>query len=283
MEAPNWDCTKAEFTRLLLLDGRTADSVRTYISNFRLYFFWCLERELHPGLASSEAFALFYTGQIRSDLSRKTVRNRLNACRAYYRLIKATPDPTADVKAPNVKTMPKRPVPIEDQRRIVYGAPSRRDEAMWRCLIDTGMRVGELAKMKIENINWRENLVLIDGKGAKQREVWISDETLQMIRSYIGSRYHGPVWLNQYGAPITRDAARKNFAKLAKRQGVRAHPHQLRATFANAFLKAGGDLGALRVAMGHSDIATTAHYAAGTENERALAWMRQLNLSSRLV
>lgn len=283
MEALNWSLTASGFATHLLATGKSPETLRTYVSALRIFYVWAVAHEIAPAHATREHYLLFHAEQLAARLSFNTVRNRLHAARSYYNWLGADPNPTEGITVPRTKALPKKPIPIEDQRRIVYGARSLRDEAMWRTLIDTGVRIGELATIKIENIDWHTNLILIVGKGSKERIVWVSDETLAMIREYLAGRRHGPCWLTQDGNPVTRDRARKNFAKLVKRQRVTAHPHQVRATFANEWLRAGGDLGALRVAMGHSDVSTTLLYAAGTENERALATMRALNLTSRLA
>lgn len=150
-------------------------------------------------------------------------------------------------------------------------------------LIDSGMRIGECASMLIEDIRWEEGLATIRGKGDKDRLVFLSPATLNLISQYIEGRPDGRVWLANNGRPMSRDSLRANFYRLRDRKGVKAYPHQLRATFAMSWLKEGGSLDALQVAMGHSDIATTARYAAATKNERAVDFARRLSLAGRLL
>lgn len=273
------------YSLFLLTSGYSSDTARTYVYAVRLWLDWAACHEVDDESASRGAIEHFISDQL-ARLSSTTARNRLFAVRAYFDFLISRgvrdDNPTAGLKVKKARSLPKQPVPIGDQRRLVFGAHSLRDQAMWSMLIDTGLRIGELASMKIENVRWTDGTVLITGKGNKQREVWASPETWKLVRDYIGSRFRGAVWLTKEGSPMSRDRARQNFYRQCQRLQIHAHPHQLRVTFANVFLQEGGRLDELQEAMGHSDISTTAHYAGASKRERAMNQMRQLSLASRL-
>ncbi len=110
---------------------------------------------------------------------------------------------------------------------------------------------------------------------------------MALLREVAGARKDGALWLVTCGAtkgePMKKRGIRKNFGRLCERKGVKAHPHQLRATFANNALKAGMDLGAVQEAMGHEDPTMTLHYARGTALERAMNGMEAMNLAGRIL
>lgn len=302
----DWQPTAELFGAYLLATGKSADTRRSYVSSVGIYAQWAEARECDIFTADRVIIERFIADQL-STVSRYTARNRLFALRCFYDWAiisgrrRGAPDaqplpfsgleglgyenPTKGLKVKKPKTLPKPPIPLTDQRRLVFGAAVRslRDEALLMTLIDSGMRIGEAAAMRIEQIRWGEGLIIIRGKGDKERTAWVGESTLALIREVIEGREIGPVWLTKEGKPITRDRIRKNFERLAKRTRVRAHPHRLRSTFANTFLQEGGDLGALQIAMGHSDISTTAQYAAATSGQRALSHVRNLNLANRLT
>lgn len=299
----DWAQTSAVFRDFLMATGYSADTTRSYLSALRIYKAWAESEALDIEAADRTVIARFIAHQ-RTSLTRTgrlpsnfTVRNQLFGVRCFYQfhlfrngLIDDLEEdvgplnPTFGAKVKKPKTMPKQPVTLPDQRRLVFGAAARspRDEALYMTLIDSGMRIGEAARMLIENITWETGMVLLRGKGDKERIAWLGTETLALIREVAGERIDGPLWLTQQGKPMSRDRIRQNFDRLATRVRVKAHPHRLRASFANTFLKEGGDLGALQVAMGHADISTTAQYAKATSGERALDHVKQLNLAHRL-
>lgn len=283
----DWVQTAAVFRNFLLATGKSADTTRSYVTGLRIYDAWAASMSLELEDADRPMIESFIAHQLGAVGSRYTVRNRLFALRCYYDMLlqrgAVAANPTTGLTVKRPRTMPQAPLSLSDQRRLVFGARTLRDEAMLMALIDTGMRIGELVSMRIERIRWDEAKVILSGKGDKERAAWFGDSTLALIRKVVGDRSAGPVWLTIEGRPVTRDRFRSNFDRIAKRQRVKAHPHQLRTTFANAFLKEGGDLGALQVAMGHSDISTTAHYARATSGDRALVQVQRLNLAQRLI
>jgi integrase/recombinase XerD len=278
-----------QFHRFLLTTGKSLETARSYSKNIRFFFRWCDAHETAPQYLYRGDLEEWLSGEL-AVVSRSTARNRLFAVRNYYAYLatrldnqRDQADPTAGIRIKRPRSLPKTPVTISDQRRLAFSARSTRDEAIVMMLVDTGIRIGELTAMKIEDIRWDEGAVTINGKGSKQRDVWPNPDVMTLLRTVVGARLKGPVWLTRFGKPMTRDRARKNFARLAERARVSAHPHKLRATFANNWLKEGGDLGALRIAMGHADLSTTLGYAAATEKDRAIETARRLNLGGRIL
>lgn len=286
MESYSWLPTARDFGSWLASTGKSQETQRTYVTSTRILFAWALERELIPEQLDQTDMESFIKDQ-RALVSDATARNRLLAARAFFGYViareKRTDNPTAGLIVKKPKTLPKQPCSIQDLRRLTYGAHSPRDYAMILMLASTGIRIGELVKMKIEQIDWDAGQVLIDGKGNKQRLVAPGAEAMDALRKVADRRRRGFLWLTKDGNPMRRDGARKNFYQLTQRLGISAHPHKLRATFANMFLQEGGDLGALQSAMGHSDISTTAHYAAATRQERGLRFMQQMNIAGRIL
>lgn len=286
MEPYSWLLAAKDFGSWLASTGKSLETQRTYITSTRILFAWALEHEAVPEELEKSDIEAFIRDQ-RSRVSDATARNRLLAARAFFGYVIARgrrdDNPTLGLVVKKPKTLPKQPCSLQDLRRLTYGAHSPRDYAIILLLASTGIRIGELVKMKIEQIDWQTGQILIDGKGNKQRLVAPGEECMEALRKVADRRKRGFLWLTKDGNPMRRDGARKNFYQLAMRLGISAHPHKLRATFANMFLLEGGDLGALQSAMGHSDISTTAHYAAATRQERGLRFMQQMNIGGRIL
>ena len=146
-----------------------------------------------------------------------------------------------------------------------------RDRAMLETLYATGIRVSELVNLKQSNLMIEDGLILVYGKGSKERLVPIGRSARQWIEEYQKqSRVHlakagksqDVLFLNVRGTKLTRDMIRKLVEKysLAAGIGKKVHPHTFRHSFATHLLEGGADLRAVQEMLGHADISTTQIY-----------------------
>lgn len=145
-----------------------------------------------------------------------------------------------------------------------------RDAAMLELLYAAGLRVSELIKVGIVNVNLEACFVRVLGKGSKERVVPIGQVAKEKIDVYLASGR--PVLLKGRPSPylfVTRSAkpmTRQGFWKLLKQYAIKAGlpykitPHALRHSFATHLLKRGADLRSVQVMLGHVDISTTQIY-----------------------
>lgn len=287
MVAGSWLTTAPAFAAYLLATGMSEETERTYVSRVNVFTAWADERELCAEKAGREVIEAYIGHERRDDKASNTIRNALYGLRAYYSFLISrglrADNPTKGLSVKKAKTLPKEPVSDEDVKRLTYGANSVRDKAIVAYFYSGGVRLAELAEVQIEHINWETGTVRIHGKGDKWRPSRPGPNVMAVLREVAAGRVQGPLWLTKDGAPMTKTRMRQNFGRLAVRKGVSAHPHQLRATFACNSLASGMDLGALKEAMGHADIATTAHYAQATALQRALVHMDAMNLGGRVL
>jgi integrase/recombinase XerD len=146
-----------------------------------------------------------------------------------------------------------------------------RDRAMLETLYATGIRVSELVNLKQSNLMVEDGLVLVFGKGSKERLVPIGRSARHWIEEYRKqSRIHlakagkslDYMFLNVRGTKLTRDMVRKLVEKysIAAKIGKKVHPHTFRHSFATHLLEGGADLRAVQEMLGHADISTTQIY-----------------------
>jgi integrase/recombinase XerD len=151
-----------------------------------------------------------------------------------------------------------------------------RDKAMLELLYATGLRVTELVGMRIEQINLRQAVVLIKGKGGKERLVPMGEEALHWIEQFlkVGRAQlikHATdfVFPSKRGVGMTRQTfwhRIKHYAILANVTSPLS-PHTLRHAFATHLLNHGADLRVVQMMLGHSDLSTTQIYT-HVANER---------------
>lgn len=148
---------------------------------------------------------------------------------------------------------------------------SQRDRAIIEIMYSCGLRVSELIGLKINDIDFIEQLVLVTGKGNKQRLVPIGYEALKQAQLYLDHiRNHqaemkggaGILFLNNRGGALSRVYVFKLIKKLAADASIKKNvsPHTLRHSFATSLVEAGADLRAVQQMLGHKSITTTEIY-----------------------
>lgn len=150
-----------------------------------------------------------------------------------------------------------------------------RDRAMLAFLADTGIRLGGLIGMTVDDLDLVARRCTVTEKGGKSRNVVFTLTTAGLLGRYLAARpavVSRSVWLNEDGFVLTASGIAQILKRLKKRAGVegRVNPHSFRHAFAREYLKNGGDLVTLVRLLGHENTDTTAaFYALFTQDELA--------------
>lgn len=193
-----------------------------------------------------------------------------------YAMIKRKRD-----KPPKVKTYT-----FEEIQRVIANADNYQDKLMIAVLFESGVRIGELVKICVDDINGTE--IRVRGKGSYDRTVYITSETAQAIRRHIiECRIRtGEVFRHQINFTyLPTDVYKPGTAReRIQRQFIRAGflkmwPHQLRHSFAINYLANGGDLRTLQKLLGHSSLEVTQRYLQITDRFTEKAYKRTIKNS----
>jgi integrase/recombinase XerD len=216
----------------------------------------------------------------RQGLAARSVARNLSALRTFHRFLRTEGfiegDPVEDVERPRLwQRLPVVLDVIEVERLLEAPDTSKdlgvRDRALLEVAYGAGLRVSELVGLSLENVDLKERLLLVTGKGRKERLVPFGRYAAEWVVRWLeGPRHHllerRPVtdrlFLNARGTPLSRMGFWKILRGHVERAGIRKHcsPHTLRHSFATHLLEGGADLRVVQELLGHADIATTQIY-----------------------
>ncbi len=149
-----------------------------------------------------------------------------------------------------------------------------RNRAIVMMLLDSGMRVSELASLNLEDVDTTTGSIIIRrGKGGKERVVRIGSNAQKSLWRYLvlfRGDASGKLFLNRSGDALSVTGLKLMIRRLGAQSGVRGvHVHRLRHTFAISFLRAGGDIFSLKYLLGHTSLSMVSHYLASLSAEDA--------------
>jgi integrase/recombinase XerD len=267
--------------------ANTLDSYRRDLSDFSAF---AAKRGVKPEDADARCLRDYLARLVQAGMSAATSARRLSALRRFFRFLHGEglrdDDPTATLEGPRAS----RPLPkylSEDEvdrllaaARARGGAEGTRLVALLEVLYATGLRVSELVALPLSALPRAGRMLIVRGKGAKERMVPLSDPAEAALADWkkVRERFlpgragkgrrdgRDSPWLfpsRGAGGHLTRARFQQLLKELAVEAGVaprRVSPHVLRHSFASHMLARGADLRALQQMLGHADIATTQIY-----------------------
>lgn len=235
--------------------------------------------------ASASTLASYMAGLARAGLSARTAARRLSCLRQFHRFLAREglreDDPTAKLEAPRAgQTLPRFLSEAEVAALLRAagpsgGLPERRQKlalAALEILYATGLRISEMLALRRDALSGDGQVLLVRGKGGRERIVPLSDEARKAAQELVASRV--PSAPGRVDSPYLfagrdpkRAMTRQGFDLVLHETAIRAgldplhlSPHVLRHSFASHMLAHGADLRSLQRLLGHADIATTQIY-----------------------
>jgi len=219
-----------------------------------------------------------YLAQMKEkNYSKRTVARKLASLRSFFKFLYREgyikTNPTLSIATPKLEK--KLPLFLDTDEVVkLIEAPDKndvlglRDRAILETLYSTGIRVGELVRLNIEDIDFISGAVKVFGKGKKERLAPIGDKALCAIRDYLNKRKGRElmdkkvIFLNKNGTRLTDRSVRRVVKKYIKRVSLREDisPHTLRHSFATHLLNRGADLRSVQELLGHMNLSTTQIY-----------------------
>ena len=273
------------FLDKLAAEGAAANTIDSYRRDLRHFAAFTVARRRSPEDASQQMLRQYLQSLSAAGMAPGTSARRLSALRQFFRFLYAegarSDDPTAALDSPrHARRIPKYLGENEVDELLTAarawpGAQGRRLVALVEILYATGLRVSELVGLPLSALSRDRQMLVVRGKGGKERMVPLSEPARDAIAAYLearekfvpkGGAAKARGWLfPSRGAQnhLTRARLAQLLKDLAVEAGIapdRVSPHVLRHSFASHLLAHGADLRSLQQLLGHADIATTQIY-----------------------
>lgn len=255
--------------------GAARNTLAAYEADLSDFAGFARRRESALAGASPELLRAYLAGLTDAGLSPRTAARRLSALRQFYRFLVRegvrADDPTEMLDSPRQpKSLPKalRAAEVTALLEAAGRLPGRRGPlavALLELLYCSGLRASELVELPSNALSQESPLILVRGKGAKERLVPISGRARAAALALQDPRKPSRWLFPSHGASghLTRQSLVLLVKQAALEAGLdptRVSPHVLRHSFASHLLEGGADLRALQMLLGHADIATTQIY-----------------------
>jgi len=259
--------------------GLSTHTCAAYRSDLEHFNAWLDERGLGLQHAGRDVILDHLAWRLEQRYQARSTARFLSGLRGFYRfLLRETlisEDPTLQVELPQIG----RPLPkslSEADVEALLQAPDLddpiglRDRAMLEVLYACGLRVSELVGLTLEQVNLRQGVLRVFGKGSKERLVPLGEEAIAWIERYsrearpllLGGKPSDVLFPSLRGEQMTRQTFWHRIKHQAQVAGIAKSlsPHTLRHAFATHLLNHGADLRVVQMLLGHSDLSTTQIY-----------------------
>ena len=270
------------YSFLVTAAGKAALTAQTYCQTIRFLYEWKQSGENVPKgtpeqQMSVQELTLFVIWRKTQGADERTVSKDISALRSFGDFLVATgrwTENTASVlEKPDVSKKLPRVLTVEQVNLMLDSIDVSkplgvRDRTLFELIYSCGLRISEACGLLIENVHLSEHLIMVNGKGSKQRIVpfgsqaafWLKKWLVEVRPGIVGNKAVPFVFVNYQGKGLSRKGVWKRFQNLEEETGVTAKVHTLRHSFATHLLAGGADLRSVQELLGHSDITTTQIY-----------------------
>ncbi|MCR4880060.1 MAG: tyrosine recombinase XerC [Bacilli bacterium] len=262
-------------------------TIENYQRDIEKFYRFLLEEDIKADDVDQIVIRNFLTKEIFAGVSKRSCKRRLSSLKLYYQYLLKTKqietNPFNYVTAPKLEKKYPHILYANQVEELLTANKARtdelkdRDQAILELLYYSGIRASELVNIKLSDINTRNRIVSIIGKGNKERLVPFTDECANAIDKYVKesrpkiAKHNEQIcinlFLNAQGKKLTTRGLEYILKNIEEKTGLNLglHPHLLRHTFATHLLENGADLRVIQELLGHESINATQVYTHVTE------------------
>ena len=259
--------------------GLSQNTLESYRRDLTAFTMWLQKSHKHLIGANQSDIQSYLAFRLQQKLSARSTARFLSCVRGFYNSLtregRIAQSPVDHIEHPRLgRTLPKTLTQqdVEDllAAPVTEQAVGLRDKAMLELLYACGLRVSELVGLQLDQVNLRQGVIRVTGKGNKERLVPMGEHAQEWLNLFL-RRGRGELVLGQMvdvvfpssrGQQMTRQTFWHRIKYWAKIAGIRKSlsPHTLRHAFATHLLNHGADIRSVQMLLGHSDISTTQIY-----------------------
>lgn len=256
------------------------ETVRAYLSDLEQFHSYVMSRKDNPTVEQIDAFDVRgFVAHCYGKTKKTTISRRLSAVRTFLRFLVREgiiqENPATAVRAPKRDKPLPRALSVDEMHRFFSNNDGmlKRDRAIFEMLYSSGLRVGELTSVNVQDLDMANGWVRVIGKGNKERYVPVGSKAMKALTEYLPVREAllaatGPMlgrdklFLNSRGGPLSARSVRRilkgylDSAAMARD----ASPHTFRHSFATHLMLGGADLRSIQELLGHASLSTTQRY-----------------------
>ncbi len=271
-----------DFLNYLRIERNLAKNTQAaYIDDLEDFWRFLSERDIHEAQAVEHLVLTDYARDLKKRAMAETsVARHFSSIRAYYKFLVMEgyleTDPTQFLESPKLPASLPKILNLEDIELLLDAIEIEtplglRDRALFELMYAAGMRVSEVCNLTLEQVLMDDDILIIRGKGNKERLVPLGGEAKRWLIEYLehgrpslkkGYTTEGIIFLNNRGRPLQRKGVWFLLKQLAAKAGLEkaVSPHTFRHSFATHLLEGGADLRIVQEMLGHVDISTTQIY-----------------------
>jgi site-specific recombinase XerD len=279
-EPDAWDAAITHLVRHFAHErSRRANTIAAYQRDAQAFAAWC--RETTGATPDTVTLPLLrrYLGVLaQQQYARSTIARKTTTLRQWFKLLHrdglVASDPAQRLLSPKPNRHLPRVLRPEQVAQLIDACPNdtakgQRDRALIELVYASGARIGEIATLTLAAVDLGEQLLILDGKGGKQRRVPFGGPAAIALKTYLShardtlcAGAHTPaVFVNQKGAPL----GVRDMRTIVTRAAQAAHlghvtPHSLRHAYATHVLEGGADIRHVQELLGHQSLVTTQRY-----------------------
>ncbi|MBQ3671788.1 MAG: tyrosine recombinase XerD [Treponema sp.] len=265
------------YNDLVSVERLSEKTAETYTCSVQLFLQWIGGKKMELSSVGTKDLIYYLVWRTTEGIDELTVAKDISALRAFGAFLVRS-----GLWYENVASLLERPKSTKALPRVLsveqvdsllssidVGKPlGIRDRALFELIYSCGLRISEACSLLTENLHLGEKIIIVHGKGDKERMVPFGNTAKEWLEKYIcevrpilaKNRIVPEVFLNYQGKPLSRKGVWKNFQAFEAKAGVTAKVHTLRHSFATHLLAGGLDLRSVQELLGHADLATTQIY-----------------------
>ncbi len=257
-------------TYLEIEKGLSKNTILAYQNDLVDFFDFLKEKELDK--IKRRDFSSFTKYLVRKELNPSSITRKIASIKGFFRFLCFRQDiktnPAISITSPKLPKKLPKVLTISEIEKILHDDLTITELAIVELLYSAGIRVSELINLKTKNLDIKQQIIRVFGKGSKERIVPINKKCIVILKKYLKKREitalkfdsEDFLFLNEKGKKITRQYV----YNIIKKQGRKIHksisPHTLRHTYATHLLENGADLRVVQELLGHASIVTTQLY-----------------------